>query len=412
MTARLDEMVAATPATRDRYVDFLRAVSILAVVAGHWMIGMIVWDGGLVRSTSAIGQTSWLWLATWFLQVMPIFFFVGGYANQVAYESSQRRGATTGAFIRSRLDRLLRPSLVFLGVWAVVMIVLHLANVGTQAGPPLWGETRLLRGVLPPGATIPFGPLWFLAVYLVVAIVSPWTIALNRRFGLWVPAVMLLGAVVSDAVGFIGGHPLVRWCNVVFVLLFPHQLGHLYGDGRMTRWPPRAFWAMVAAGLAGLVLLTNPPFWQLFGDVRHTWFPGIGTYPKSLLGTDVEAVSNAYPPTLCFLLGGVWSIGAAMLLRPSLTRWLDHRRPWRFTIAINSVIMTLFLWHMTAYLLAILLLWPLGYGQETDSTLRWWLERPLWLIVPGVILFGLVLVFGRFERPRRSVDGPEGGNHR
>jgi hypothetical protein len=83
-------------------------------------------------------------------------------------------------------------------------------------------------------------------------------------------------------------------------------------------------------------------------------FPHQGTYPKSLLGTDLEAVSNAYPPTLCFLLGGVWSIGAAMLLRDRLSRWLRRPRPWKFTIAVNGVIMTLFLWHMTAYLLAIL----------------------------------------------------------
>ena len=63
--------------------------------------------------------------------------------------------------------------------------------------------------------------------------------------------------------------------------------------------------------------------------------------------------------------------------------------------------MTLFLWHMTAYLLAILLLWPLGFGHETDSTVRWWLERSVWVLVPGAILAGLVAIFGRFERPRR-----------
>jgi hypothetical protein len=155
---------------------------------------------------------------------------------------------------------------------------------------------------------------------------------------------------------------------------------------------------MVIGGLAGLLILTNPPVFEWFGDVRFDWFPGIGHYPKSLLGTDVERVSNAYPPTVCFLLGGIWSIGAVMLLRPALTRWLDHRRPWKFTIFLNSIIMTLFLWHMTAYLIAILLLWPLGFGHQADSTVRWWLERPIWLIVPGAILAGLVALFSRFER--------------
>lgn len=400
MGTTLQEMVERTPASRDRVVDFLRAASILAVVIGHWTIGIVWWQDGVIRTTSAVGVTAYLWLATWFLQVMPIFFFVGGFSNYVAYTAGRERGETSGAFVRSRIDRLLRPSLVFLGVWAVVMLAMHLMSIGAPTGPRLWGDVAVLRGVLPPGATLPFGPLWFLAVYLVVVAVAPWTIALHRRFGLWVPVAMAAGAAVSDLVGFVGGMPLARWANVVFVLLLPHQLGHAYGDGSMLRWPRRAFWAMVVVGLGGLLLLTNPPLFRLAGDVRFEWFPGIGAYPKSLLGTDVERVSNAYPPTLCFLLGGIWSIGAAMLLRSRLARWLQRPRAWAPTIAVNGVIMTLFLWHMTAYLLAILVLWPLGMGQQTDSTPRWWLERIVWIVVPGAILAGLVAIFGRFERVR------------
>ena len=409
MTSRLDEIKAATPPTRNRWVDFLRAASIVTVVLGHWMIGIIAWNGGIIRTTSAIGVTSYLWLATWSLQVMPIFFFVGGFSNLVAYEASRRRDQSSWTFIRGRIDRLLRPSLVFLGVWAVVLVVLHATNTGAQAGPPLWGDTRLLRGVLPPGATVPFGPLWFLAVYLVVVSISPWTVALHRRFGMWVPLVMALAAVVVDVVAFGFGHPALRWANVAFILLFPHQMGHAYADGTLDRWSRRAFWAMVVGGLFGLFVLTNPDVFRwIGGDVRFTWFPGIGHYPKSLLGTDIELVSNAYPPTVPFLMGGVWSIGAVMLLRDRGQAWLQRRRPWKVTIYLNSVIMTLFLWHMTAYLLAILLMWPLGFGHETDSTMRWWLERSVWVLVPGVILAGLVAIFGRFERPRglRSSDAP------
>jgi hypothetical protein len=106
---------------------------------------------------------------------------------------------------------------------------------------------------------------------------------------------------------------------------------------------------------------------------------------------------------VCFLLGGIWSIGAAMLLRPALGRWLQRTRVWAATIAVNSVIMTLFLWHMTAFLLAVLLLWPLGFGNDHDSTPRWWMERPLWIAVPALILVGLVAIFGRFERLGRPA---------
>jgi hypothetical protein len=55
---------------------------------------------------------------------------------------------------------------------------------------------------------------------------------------------------------------------------------------------------------------------------------------------------------------------------------------------------------MTAYLLAILALWPLGLGHAADSTARWWLERPLWEAAPAAILTAIVLLVGRFERLR------------
>jgi fucose 4-O-acetylase-like acetyltransferase len=404
--SRLDELAAATPATRDRFMDFLRAASIVAVVFGHWFISVIIWDQGVIRTVSAVGLSSGLWLGTWAFQVMPIFFFVGGFSNLVTYDSYRRRGESTGAFVWSRVSRLLRPSLVFLGVWAVVQVGLHLADVGAPTAPRLWGSTTLLRGMRPPGATLPFGPLWFLGVYLLVIVMSPVLIALHRRFGWWVPGAMIVGTIVADVVGFGTGEWGWRWFNVAFVLLLPHQLGFFYADGRLQRFPKRVFWTMALGGLAILVLLTTPLVFRAFGDAALRWFPGIGYYPKSLLGTDVELVSNAYPPTVPFMVQAIWSIGAVMLLRPILSRWLMRPGPWKVTIYLNSVIMTLFLWHMTAFLLAILLLWPFGLGHQTDTTAIWWLERVVWEVVPAAILFGLVAIFGRFERPRsRELPG-------
>ncbi|HXF36277.1 MAG TPA: acyltransferase [Actinomycetota bacterium] len=407
MGTRLDELAARTPATRDRSVDLLRAASIVTVVLGHWFISINHWEGGLLTTTSAIGVTPWMWLGTWVFQVMPIFFFVGGFSNLVTYRSFRRRGEPTATFVRTRVERLLRPSLVFLGTWLVVQVALHLADVGRPAGPVLWGETTLLRGVRPPAATLPFGPLWFLAVYLVVVAISPLTIRLHERFRWWVPAALLAGSVATDAVGFGLGIHGARYANVAFVLLLPHQLGHLYADGTFARLPRAFLLGMVVAGLGALILLTNPWAFQLLaGDARFRWFPTIGHYPRSLLGTDVEPISNAYPPTVCYVAVGIWTIGAAMLLRERLTRWLERPRPWKATIFVNSVIMTLFLWHMTAYLLAMLVLWPLGFGREQDATARWWLERPLWLLGPGLVLAGIVALVGRFERPRGRAAVP------
>jgi fucose 4-O-acetylase-like acetyltransferase len=399
--AGIGDLAAATPATRERYVDFLRAVSILVVVVGHWTIALVFRDGGVIRSTSAIGKTPGLWMATWLFQVMPVFFFVGGYANYVAYQSARRKGDSAVTFIRSRLRRLLVPSLVLMAVWAAIQVVLHLTDTGTPTGPRI-ADLVLLRGVRPPGQTIPFGPLWFLGVYLVVVCISPLTVALHRRFRWWVPAVMVVGTVAVDLVGFAGGHGGVRYLNAIFVFLLPHQLGHFYGDGSVDRWSRAALAAVAAVGLGGLVLLTNPwVFEAVADDRRFEWFPGIGHYPRSLLGTDAEKVANTYPPTVCFMLVGFWLIGLVLLLRPAVSRWLQRPGPWRATIIGNAWIMTLFLWHMTAYLAAILVLWPLGFGHEHEPTARWWLERPVWIAGPGVLLAALITLFGRFETQGR-----------
>jgi hypothetical protein len=162
---------------------------------------------------------------------------------------------------------------------------------------------------------------------------------------------------------------------------------------------------MAVSGMATLLLLTNP---LIFGGMGDRWFPDVGHYPRSLIGTDEEPITNIYPPTLCLLAAGFWSIGVALLVRGPVTRWLNKERPWRAVVAVNGMIMTLYLWHMTALLLAVLALWPLGFGRSDTSSAGYWLERPLWVGASGLILARLVAVFGRFERPAISSRAARG----
>lgn len=68
-------------------------------------------------------------------------------------------------------------------------------------------------------------------------------------------------------------------------------------------------------------------------------------------------------------------------------------------VSVNLTIMTLFLWHMTALLLAVLMLWPMGFGRAGAGTMGFWLERVLWLGVSAWILVQLAKVFRGAERP-------------
>lgn len=376
---RLEEMAERTPSERDRYVDLLRAFSITVVVLGHWLIAVIHRGEDRIAVSSAIGVTRGLWLLTWVLQVMPIFFFVGGFSNLKTYEAILRRGGSYLDFMRVRTARLLKPVAVFLGVWLVAQVVLHALDVG--------------EGLIRPSA-VPFGPLWFLVVYLLVVALVPITLRLHRGYGLAPLVGLLVAIVLLDVIRFQpwdrpvdlqrapGDLPLVVWLNVLFVWVFVHQLGYLYADGTLVQRGRTFFLRMAAIGLAGLVVLTN-----------------VDVYPRSMVGTDIERVSNMNPPTLAIIALSLWLVGAAMLLRDRANRWLQRRRPWMLVIAANSIVMTAFLWHLTAYLIAIIVLFRLGLAQPDETDLSWWLQRPVWVIVPALVLAGFVALFGHFERP-------------
>ena len=355
------ELADGTPASRDRYVDFLRAFSILVVVLGHFFIAVAFHDRGRVFVENAVGRTSGLWLLTWVLQVMPLFFFVGGFANLVSWKGDY------GAFLRGRLRRLLKPFAVFVAVWVVVQAGFHVADVG--------------RGDLLRLSRLPFGPLWFLAVYLGVVALAPAMLALHRRAP-WLTLLALAnGIVVVDALRFVLAVRSIGWLNLALVWLFVHQLGFFYADGRLAGWSRSRLLALALVGLVGMAALTNA-----------------GPYPRSMVGVDHEAVSNMSPPTLCIAFLAIWQVGLAMLARPAVSHWLQARRPWSAVIAANGVIMTTFLWHLSALLAAILLLERVGVGPEPDTNAAWWLTRPIWIGVPLLLTAGLVAAFRRFER--------------
>jgi hypothetical protein len=378
-TPRVADLAAATPATRDRYVDFLRGLSIVTVVFGHYLIALIHWEGGRIFVHNAVGHQSGLWLATWLLQVMPIFFFVGGFSNLVGWRSAADRGISAARFVGLRLRRLARPTLVFVGVWLVVESGLRLAGRGAAG---------VLRSTF-----LPFGPMWFLVVYGFVVALAPLTIRLHDRFGWRVPVAFGAGVAAVDLARFGFDVPGVGWLNLALLWLAVHQLGYLYADGGEAAplvAAGRRGWAlMMAGGLGLMVVLTNL---ELFLDELF--------YPRSMVGVDIEPVSNMSPPSLAIVGLAVWQVGLAMWLREPVRRWLARPGPWQATIAVNSVIMTVFLWHLSALLVTIVALYPLDLGQEVIATARWWLERPIWVIGPLLVLVPVVAVFRRFERPR------------
>ena len=369
----IKDLAAATPKSRDRYVDFLRALSIGVVVFGHWLMAIVYFDGGRLEGANALDVVPGLWLVTWVLQVMPLFFIVGGFSNLVAWNGVRRRGESYAVYLRSRTARLMRPTIYFVAIWTLVASVVTLAAPGSFAA--MARATELLAK-----------PLWFLAVYVLVVALAPIMAALHERFGARVLGGLAAAAIVVDAIRIIGGVTIVGYLNFAFVWLFAHQLGYFYAGGSLVNMPRRVFVASAAGALALLSVLT-----------------GSGVYSPSMVGMQTDAASNNSPPTICLIVLTVWLASAAMLVRPAATRCLQKPRNWTVVIAANSMIMTVFLWHLTALLVAVLVLYPIGFPQPPGGSAAWWAWRPVWLVALTVILSGFLAVFARFERPSASV---------
>jgi len=395
----VDALVDATPDSRDRVVDLLRAVSIAVVVLWHWTFSITQWRHGALRMPNPIGDVPGLWVATWLLQVMPLFFLVGGYANQAGWDGVVRAGGGARRFWAKRFGRLVRPVAVYVGCWTVVDLAWR-ASGG--------------RSVLDWG-TVVFVPLWFLGVYVGVVALVPLTAHLHTRhrvatlvtlaIGVLAADGLRLGADVDASVVGLGGSALV-W-------IFCHQLGYVWRDWTTsTRRPAESLGTparvdaagglggagaqvaevarrkarcLVAAGFGALVVLTQ-----------------LGPYSSSMVAVRGEDVSNMFPTTACIAALAVFQLGVVLTVRPALTRWLRRRRVWRTVVAANGVAMTVFCWHMTALVVFLLAFEAAGFTLATEPTAGWWLTRPLWVAGPAIVLAGLMAAFARFELPTSS----------
>jgi peptidoglycan/LPS O-acetylase OafA/YrhL len=352
-------LAARTPTTRDRAIDALRVASLAVVMVGHTLMATVEPGGRVGNVLTALPQAQ---LLTWLFQVVPVFFLVGGFGHAAALRvRPDGSGPSYGAFVASRMTRLLPPAAVLCAVWLSAGLLLELT--GTDDGLPRTA------------ARVAVQPLWFLGVYVAVVASAPAMLALHRRFGLRVVGALALATGLLDLLRFSaddGALPGVCYLSVGTVWLAVHSLGFAWFDGTL-EGHGRAL-ALGGLSVAAALVLSGP-------------------YPTSMVGLPGAPVSNMSPPTLALLAHAVWLTGLVVLLRPRLRRTLSGRRAWTAVVAANGVCMTAFLWHLTA-LFAVLGLTP----RLRTASPGWWATRPL--VVTATLLGTALLVaaFRRFER--------------
>ncbi|WP_225997898.1 acyltransferase family protein [Myceligenerans pegani] len=367
MVTSIRDLAARTPASRRRDLDLLRAAAIGAVVLGHWLIVTVerTSDGRLTGFT-ALPELRWAHALTWLFQVMPVFFLVGGAANAISWTGGRRRGETPTRWLLDRSARLFPPITVFL------LVVATGATVARSAG--------VAHDLVEQAVALVLLPLWFLVVYLGVTALTPWTHRLHERHGLAVPAALVAGVAAGDALRLTTGNELVAAGSFAFGWLAIHQVGYAWYDGTL-RLGTRQAAALVAVGLGALLLLTGP-----------------GPYPVSMVTVPDAAVQNPSPPTLALLTLAVAQLGLAALVARAARGWLHRSQPWALVVAVNTVVLTVYLWHLVAAFAGALALDALGLLPPSDpGTAGWWLGRVPWLAALAIVLVVLVILLGPVE---------------
>ena len=361
ITAHRPPSVAA--AHRDRSVDLVRSVLLLVVVALHsTMAGVSIGPDGVVLQ-NAFEHQGWFGPVTWVVQIMPLFFLVGGFSSHTQWTRMRGKGHSASDYVVGRVHRLLVPALV--AVAAVGILLAAMTVVGVPGELVATAGFRISQ------------PLWFLGVYVLCSAFVPLLVAAHERRPVLSLGALVAAAVAVDVIRLSTGIDALGFLNLLFVWLTLQQLGFWLAAERLDGLSVRARLVIAGASMVGLLLLT----------VR-------GPYP-------VDMLQNLNPPTVCLLVLGVAQLMVFTLMRERLRAFADRPVIGGLVDALGSRAMTAYLWHMPVIVVLagglLVLDAVVGLALPEPLTVEWWTTRPLWLVAVGAAVVPVAAVLGRFE---------------
>ncbi len=348
-----------TRTARDTSIDVARAWCLTVAVGLHaLMVGVSV-VGGVPVLENAMDSYSGFPALTWVMQIMPLFFVLGGFSSATQWSRLREKGMPAHDYVALRLKRLLGPALGAMAATAAVLVGLVVFGVSdavvAEAG------FRMSQ------------PLWFLGVYLLLSGLVPFMMKLHRAS----PRATLvgLGALVLgvDLTRIGTGIEAVGFANLLFVWLLMQQLGFFLAEGR-PRLDRRGHTLGAVAALGTLATLC-----------------AFGVY-------DWDLFENLNPPTAALVLFGLAQICLFQLARPLLRKAHGIRPVAKIVGAVNARAMTIYSWHMLVLIgMAGALMFTVGEALPTPVSAEWWATRPAWFAAATLITIALVALVGRRE---------------
>ncbi|MFN8104324.1 MAG: acyltransferase [Acidimicrobiia bacterium] len=388
-------VVATGAAGRDRLVTVARASAVLALMVVHWGLAVTLSTGLSQSGPDAAWGWTWTGWATWvFVWIGPAWFGIFGALNGRAARRS------VGTFYRKRFTRLLVPYWVYAAVMLTLEFMLWAGHVG-NCGTPVtdnwmlqFGPLQALSWIMPfPHAScigIGQAPFWFMGVYLLLTLLLPGLVRIyDSRWRKWTLAAGLVLPFVFDfayrALDLPRGvdHFSLLWIpqNVVIWGMFGF-LGLYYADKtherpEVRRWFPAGFvvFTLVTAAMT------------------------IGPWPDAMWS---GSSGNQFPPTAAYMTGGLAAVCLILWQRDRLVRFSELRWTRAFVDWLDVNNYTIYIWHMTAYLVIWWALEGLGLidvaGQYAKVVgVPPVVSQLLLFLLPWPVILVIVRIFHRCE---------------
>ncbi len=350
------------------------------VAIGHWLAMVAVTDSetGEVVGGNALEFVPGLGWISWVLQVMPLFFVVGGFSSAMSLDSHNRNGGNAPDWIAARLRRMLPPAIVLAGTWLV------LVALGSAAG-----QIAIISLALHAAAV----PLWFLANYTIDTALAPFVLPRFRRNPILVGGGLISAFALFEILRVLDV-PALPQINWVLGWLIFQVMGMAWRDGLV---PSGAVLVAAASGFwaatLGLVLSGGP--WT----VSMVNVAGMDNSPTN-------------PPTLSLMTFGAAYSLTAIAAAPFISKKLaDNRQVWTAVVGANTVAMSVYLWHMTAaVVVSAVLHFTVGLPAHEVGSLAWWMFKIPTVLLSTIVLGPIVAVVSKVERrallaPRRQWNG-------
>jgi len=370
-TVSLADMASAAKADRNRAIDLYRAIAMLAVAVGHWMAMDIAVDaGGDLVAGNALEAAPGMAIMTWFFQVMPLFFVVGGFSSAMSLDSFTSKATADNParpqdWVIARLRRMLAPTMALAATWVVLIV-----------GGFAIGQGNLIAI----GATAAAIPLWFLANYTIDTAIAPYVLPMFRKHPVALPVAGIAIFGLLEAARFTG-IPMLPQINWVLGWLLFQVAGFAWRDGLLPT-------GKAMAGLAAA-------FW-----IAAITAVTVGPWPTSMVHFAGIENSPTHPPSLALMLFGAAYSCTAIIAAPAVSRWLANRpRAWAGVVAANTVAMSVYLWHFTAAIATTAIFYTAGWlPTAAVGTFDWWLQKMPLMGASALILAAIVTKVMRIER--------------